>query len=340
MRPGKVDMVEKHRGRTVVGVAKPKGQNSDFGDQSSAQSPTVEDRVKDTVEDRMDMDRLVEECFIEKTRPQSGITTSVIVLNPIFDLTLEEEFKIHELVARKELLQEAIFGLLYQVPLVKTIIATFILGGGKPQFGKIHQTHFRDGFEQIIQLMGRNLEVGGKIRNCLDLFDQYRYVDESVKTETFRFSLRILDICIGAFLRRNCDKPTIKDQHIASGIFSPRIEEMLFKNHNRSISLLPSFDPLEELDRFWSAGERPSDVEFLVTTLEKLGGLVREDIKLGTLYMTLILATPGTRLSATARTDPALLKVQKEMALLIFRYLRHNRRDSTQANTALSQMLS
>ena len=76
-----------------------------------------------------------------------------------------------------------------------------------------------------------------------------------------------------------------------------------------------------------------------MTTLEKLGGLVREDIKLGTLYMILILATPGTRLSATARTDPALLKVQKEMALLIFRYLRHNRRDSTQANTVTDALL-
>ena len=253
MRPEKVDMVEKHRGRTMVGVAKPKGQNSDFGDKSSAQSPTVEYRV--------DMDMLVEECILVKTRPQSGNRTSVIVHNPIFDLTLEEEFKIHELVARKEVLQEAIFGLLHQVPLIHSIIASFILGGGKPQLGKIHQTQFKDGFRQIIQLMGQNLEVGGKIRNCIDLFDEYRNVDKSVKTETFRFSLRILDICIRAFLRKNCDKPTFKDQHLAAGIFSPRIEEILYKNHDRSISLLPSIDPLEELNQFWSAGERPSDVE-------------------------------------------------------------------------------
>ena len=103
---------------------------------------------------------------------------------------------------------------------------------------------------------------------------------------------------------------------------------------------LPSFDPLEELTKFWSASARPSDVEFLLTTLEQLGDLVREDMNLGTLYISLILATLGTRLSATARNDPALLKVQQEMMLLIFRYLRHNQRDSTQANTALSQMLS
>ena len=45
-------------------------------------------------------------------------------------------------------------------------------------------------------------------------------------------------------------------------------------------------------------------------TLEQLGNLVREDMKLGTLYISLILATLGTRLSATAKTDPALLKVQ------------------------------
>ena len=40
---------------------------------------------------------------------------------------------------------------------------------------------------------------------------------------------------------------------------------------------------------------------FLLSTLEQLGSIVKDDVKLGTLYVTLILATPGAQLSHTAK---------------------------------------
>ena len=125
-------------------------------------------------------------------------------------------------------------------------------------------------------------------------------------------TLRTLVICIKAFLMRKCNKSTFKDRHIAAGIFSARVEETLFRNHKRSISLLPSFDPLEELTRFWSIDKRPSDFEFLVTTLEQLGDLVREDVKLDTLYVSL--ASPGKQLSASTRTDPPCSRSRRDGA--------------------------
>ena len=49
----------------------------------------------------------------------------------------------------------------------------------------------------------------------------------------------------------------------------------------------------------WAA--TPEDELFFISTLEKLGGIVQDDVKLGTLYITLILATPGAALSEKAR---------------------------------------
>ena len=43
------------------------------------------------------------------------------------------------------------------------------------------------------------------------------------------------------------------------------------------------------------------DELFLLSTLEQLGSIVKDDVKLGTLYVTLILATPGAHLSHTAK---------------------------------------
>ena len=47
--------------------------------------------------------------------------------------------------------------------------------------------------------------------------------------------------------------------------------------------------------------DTPEDELFYVSTLEKLGRIVQDDVKLGTLYIALILATPGAELSERAR---------------------------------------
>ena len=47
--------------------------------------------------------------------------------------------------------------------------------------------------------------------------------------------------------------------------------------------------------------EPSDDKSFFFRTLEAVGGLVKDDVKLGTLYCTLILATPGSSLSDASR---------------------------------------
>ena len=49
-----------------------------------------------------------------------------------------------------------------------------------------------------------------------------------------------------------------------------------------------------------------SDEEFFSQTLDSLGNIVRDDVKLGTLYMLLILATPGDSASQKIKQSPLI----------------------------------
>ena len=47
--------------------------------------------------------------------------------------------------------------------------------------------------------------------------------------------------------------------------------------------------------------KKTEDEEFFYRTMETVGDIVRDDVKLGTLYITLVLATPGAELSQAAK---------------------------------------
>ena len=107
-----------------------------------------------------------------------------------------------------------------------------------------------------------------------------------------------------------------------------------------SSAAIASFDPLN-VPLFaspWAA--KYEDEEFFSQTLETVGSIIKDDVKLGTLYCTLVLATPGINLSKAAQSDPSLLKVQREMTILIFRYLSHklgNSHDASNMTSALTK---
>ena len=64
---------------------------------------------------------------------------------------------------------------------------------------------------------------------------------------------------------------------------------------------LPSCDPLDLPFFMFTPAANPENELFFVSTMDKLGRIVQDDVKLGTLYITLILATPGAELSEKAR---------------------------------------
>ena len=65
------------------------------------------------------------------------------------------------------------------------------------------------------------------------------------------------------------------------------------------------------------------DEAYFCRTLDTLGDIVRDDVKLGTLYLLLVLATPGRAAPPQLRADPTLAAAQYELRLLLYRYLKH-----------------
>ena len=158
----------------------------------------------------VDMESLVEECFeeqeaLDKSNEDNEVSAIVSCSNllqnedPVFELTFEEEFKIHELVVRKESLFDTMFPLLLQVPQINWLFNQFLCGphtrSPLPGIGPAFRWLLKQGKAKVREIIVSNLEEGGQIRACLDMFDEYKHVEETAKKETFLFSLRVLHIC-------------------------------------------------------------------------------------------------------------------------------------------------
>ena len=65
------------------------------------------------------------------------------------------------------------------------------------------------------------------------------------------------------------------------------------------------------------------DEDFFNTTLETLGQIVKDDLKLGTIFTRLVIATPGDEVSDDVKNNRLLLQAQQQIQMLLFKYLRH-----------------
>ena len=104
-------------------------------------------------------------------------------------------------------------------------------------------------------------------------------------------------------------------------------------------SVVPSFDPLQ-LDIFttpWAVNYE--DEVFFKKTVSLLGNIVKDDVKLGTLFMILILATPGACLSVEAQSDLSLHKIQSDITLLMYRYCKNKRENPKDATHVTNSLL-
>ena len=255
MKPGKVDMVDRKRGRVKdtavmsaegnfvvdeveyveeVKVMVSGASTSVIGGNSrnaSNDSPSSDSSPSESSESSniLDIGNLVEECVVEeklhtnlvtynqsnaavhnKFTPKSvfdlalkdadavdpAFPETTLYNEPDFAFTLEEEFKIYELVVRKDYLVDVILGLVFEIPQFKMSILDFLSSGKFGCNGTTARREVRRERHQTLRnVFGFNLNPGGKIRACLDMFDEYKNVDENVKYETFDFSLKVLHIC-------------------------------------------------------------------------------------------------------------------------------------------------
>ena len=72
---------------------------------------------------------------------------------------------------------------------------------------------------------------------------------------------------------------------------------------------MKSFNPLATAAFLSPWAVRPEDEEFFTSTLTVLGKVVGQDTKLGTLFYTLVLFTPGAKLSQMSRVGTQTMYV-------------------------------
>lgn len=297
-------------------------------------SPSKNEEIEEVV----NMDVLVDECIhLEKEsedKEKSNDETSFLVENPDLSLTHEEEFKIYELLVRRENLVDGMFKMFFRIPgfLEKFKRSLFSMNGS------IHDDFIKV-VDQRFHLIVKSLLEGGTIRKSLDMFDEFKHVSENVKKSVTVFSISVLRICNRALVKVNKDKEWFIDQHIAAGLYTPTLKEtyaVAFQNNRYAVRSLDPFSTGYYLSPWASSSE---DEEFFMRTLEFLGSIVKDDLLLGALYSTLLLATPGALQDLKVKTDPALLRVQNELTLLLYRYCKKKYGDSNIASDTTHWLL-
>ena len=174
----------------------------------------------------LDISALAEECIIEEVKYESKLISIILpspnhdtkisfdmtsneksdiiesqftfildISDPTIHLTFEEDFKIHELLVRKEKLVDGFFQTFMELPDFQKCFEQhlhFIKSGEKLIFNGI-----RDKLVVLIRnYVVPNFMNGGIIRQSLEMFDGYKNVVESVKSETFFFSISVMHLCI------------------------------------------------------------------------------------------------------------------------------------------------
>ena len=108
------------------------------------------------------------------------------------------------------------------------------------------------------------------------------------------------------------------------------IESILNVCYRQAVPCIQGFGPFSLFQSPWA--QTRQDEEYFSHVLTRLGEMVKDDVKLGTLYLTLVLATPSSEASEETQANPLLETVQQEVRLLIFRYLRNKHNQSEASN--------
>ena len=128
------------------------------------------------------------------TQPFTHQRDTVISIhrNPDFELTFEEEFKIHELEVRKENMLDTMLSLMIELTNFKDKFANFARSMPKCPI----DTLCLEDMARIKKEMMGNIAHGGSIRQCLEMYDEQKKVDHGVKSETFMFSIAVNMLCV------------------------------------------------------------------------------------------------------------------------------------------------
>jgi len=206
--------------------------------------------VNEKGKDQIDIGSLVDECFFEDGNHENvnekkllspivfGSEISQLLSverSPTFRITFEEEFRIHELIVRKERLFEGIYNTYFEVPNFVNVWERFLLEikNGCP----VIKSAFHPRMKSVVF---NNFLNGGLVRHALEMFDEFKHVPEDIKTETIDFSLSVFHICKRSYMRANRNQPTLIAQHIAAGTYNKGFQAAYDKvfPHDRQVSMV------------------------------------------------------------------------------------------------------
>ena len=141
----------------------------------------------------IDVNNLVDECMTEHLNKCDDKVESV-ALSPVFNLTLEEEFKIHELLVRREFLYDEMFKLYLQISTFENW-EIFLMSICRGQFDHAGKWNMFDRFENDYYSNLKKMN-GIPVQASLNMFEGFQNHGEKVKSEMLEFTMPIQFIFI------------------------------------------------------------------------------------------------------------------------------------------------
>jgi len=228
------------------------------------------------------------------------------------NFTLEEEFRIIDYLVRIQKYQNGRFDFLFfSFPHYDDLTVRFItctMNGNKIPFNaSVEQRLFQLGLEFTK-------------RDTKHIFQELNILSSSVRGEVLNFTYPALLVVFFSILEGNTKESTWLAQHAKTLQITKENHDRLKEKINplvgvRSISI-------KDQERFTSPWAKEwEDEQKFERILSQLGRILRDDKKLQAIYHMLVMMTPSPSSSERTRKDPLLLKIQKDLQLLLYRYL-------------------
>ena len=130
--------------------------------------------VEEIKRESIDIKDLAEDCFMEETT--KPVDSAIMPRAPVFKLTLEEEFKIHELSVRREFLFDQMFTFILQISTFENW-ENFLMSICRGQYDPAGKWSIFDRFKTDYYTNLKRLN-GRPIQASLNMFEGFQDIDE------------------------------------------------------------------------------------------------------------------------------------------------------------------
>ena len=180
--------------------------------------------VKPDKKEIIDITDLAEECILKGSNNWSEKSlVSSLPKTPVFELTIEEEFKIHELIVRKEDLDDEIFQLFIKVASFQNF-ENHLMSICRGRFDQGGNWNCFEKYEPDVVHNLRKLN-GIPILSSTSMFDGFSNLSDDMKSEMLEFTLPLRAIIVRAQMSENKAKAFFIQQRQAAGILTKSLQE-------------------------------------------------------------------------------------------------------------------